>query len=658
MNLRKLRFTFVAFGVGALLALSGKVSAAQISSDYKLDADSEEAIVVDANSTVTIDLNGKTLNVTGDAITVNEGAKVVITGNGAVNATKAAVVNKSGDVTIQNGSFNSSNWYTLKNLGKMVINGGTITQGTNNKSNASLVANGWYNGLKQTSVTGGDRGVVPPASDATEAAAILEINGGEFTHYTTTSTIKSDDWSKTVINGGKFTSQNGTLIQATGDVTVTDGNFKGYENLALFYGDLSVAYEPASLKITDGNFDAKYIIWTYTTGKLDISGGEFVNLEAVTDPADSTEYEKNITGGTYNIDVKDEVAEGYTTYTNDTAFDVAKKGDVTVSNAKVNVKKGEEVALGVTIESSLEKYATYKSNNEKVATISDGKIKGVAAGSTTIEITLGDVKKSIDVLCYEIVEKNDEKVEDTAATSVVADLVESVVTGNASESLTEEQVQKINDAIAAGKTIEVDVASAEVKKEAIKEDSAKVESALVEGAKVAQYLNIDLVLVDNDGNEITKLTNLGKEISLTVSVPKDVEDVAEGYTRTYKIVRVHDGVAEELDTVLNKDNTLTFKTGLFSTYAITYIDTKNASGDTTDPDTKTIEENTDDSSTADADTDDSSSDKDKNTDSTKKTNPSTGDNILKYVSIAALALVVTLMMAVKSKKNKVKKQTM
>lgn len=50
--------------------------------------------------------------------------------------------------------------------------------------------------------------------------------------------------------------------------------------------------------------------------------------------------------------------------------------------------------------------------------------------------------------------------------------------------------------------------------------------------------------------------------------------VAEGYTRTYYIVRNHNGVLEVLDTVLSEDNkSLTFSSDKFSTYAIAYVDT-------------------------------------------------------------------------------------
>lgn len=45
---------------------------------------------------------------------------------------------------------------------------------------------------------------------------------------------------------------------------------------------------------------------------------------------------------------------------------------------------------------------------------------------------------------------------------------------------------------------------------------------------------------------------------------------AEG--RTYKVIRNHNGEVTILDTVVNEDGTISFKTDRFSTYALAYAD--------------------------------------------------------------------------------------
>lgn len=89
----------------------------EINENYTLNANSTEAIVVKSGSNVIIDLNGYDLTVDGDAITVENGATATIKGvNSEVNSTQGAVVNLGGTVTIESGTYNSSKWYTIKNL--------------------------------------------------------------------------------------------------------------------------------------------------------------------------------------------------------------------------------------------------------------------------------------------------------------------------------------------------------------------------------------------------------------------------------------------------------------------------------------------------------------------------------------------------------------
>ena len=316
----------------------------------KLDADRTDAIAVNKDEEVVIDLNGKTLTVNGHAIVVDEGGKVTITGNGVVNATKAAIFNKGGEVIVENGTFTSSAWYTIKNLGTMTINGGKFGQtDEKNTSNASLIANGWYGDAAIDGYV-----VAPNMEDVKEAKAIMTINGGEFNHFTTTSTIKSDDWSKTTINGGKFTSKNGTLIQVTGEVIVTGGNFLGYNGIAMLYGegvkDFHPGFEPAILKVSGGTFSAKYIITALSPyGSVTITDGTFKDIKSFTNTEkDNKEFSCTIKGGKYALDVKEYVADGYLSNKATDGYVVAlptKEVETPVVDTK---KEVEEITVGVT----------------------------------------------------------------------------------------------------------------------------------------------------------------------------------------------------------------------------------------------------------------------------------------------------------------------
>ena len=96
---------------------------------------------------------------------------------------------------------------------------------------------------------------------------------------------------------------------------------------------------------------------------------------------------------------------------------------------------------------------------------------------------------------------------------------------------------------------------------------------------LSMYKNVktkeeDVVISD----ATTQITDTGTEITITMAIPKEIIDqqVPEGFTRTYNVVRVHDENAEVLPSEQN-GNQLTFRTSKFSTYAVTYVDVKNAS---------------------------------------------------------------------------------
>ncbi len=77
------------------------------------------------------------------------------------------------------------------------------------------------------------------------------------------------------------------------------------------------------------------------------------------------------------------------------------------------------------------------------------------------------------------------------------------------------------------------------------DDAAKTEAVAGAGADVAQYLDISMIL-QADGREIGTLNRLVGSITVQVAIPADL--LADD--RVFYVVRVHDGVAEKLDTVV------------------------------------------------------------------------------------------------------------
>lgn len=150
----------------------------------------------------------------------------------------------------------------------------------------------------------------------------------------------------------------------------------------------------------------------------------------------------------------------------------------------------------------------------------------------------------------------------------VSSLLKSMMNGNSVTGISDEVEKALKEAIETGKTIEVLVTDNLVTEETVKEDALKVTN-LVSNNTILGYYDIQVVVKVDDkvvGN-ITKLTN---DIEVTISVPSSVSSPERGVEREYQVVRVHNGVAEFLDTKQNNDGTITFVTDSFSTYALTY----------------------------------------------------------------------------------------
>ena len=154
-------------------------------------------------------------------------------------------------------------------------------------------------------------------------------------------------------------------------------------------------------------------------------------------------------------------------------------------------------------------------------------------------------------------------------------MVEDIKNGKEVAGINEEVKQKVSAALAAGKTISVEVKTPEVKYEEVKEDAAKIEKELGKNETVAALYDITVVL-KVDGESIGNVTNTGKQLTLKLPVPKNLPAVPAGYTRVFTVYKVHNGVVTKLDT--NKENDeLLANSDEFSTYAVTYEDVKNTS---------------------------------------------------------------------------------
>ncbi len=304
-------------GVTTAEALNTAVGAG---GEVKLGADISANITIPADKTVTLNLNGKTL--TGSI--VNKG-KLTVTGIGSVVATAAgtaAVANfPDGTVTLSGGTYESANWYVIKNMGKMYINGPVNVQKPQNSTDtSSLIDNGWY---------GSTDTVANEQVQAQAGKAKLVISDGHFNGKSgaeSCSVVKNDDYGELEISGGTFdsTANTGTSNAATllnwNIATISGGTFKGMYPIS--NGAYTGEADKGQITITGGEFFGTSTIFGMgvggnAKGSVTVSGGTF------TAPALGAGYENldggytlTVSGGTFKdtnggkVDVSDYLENG------------------------------------------------------------------------------------------------------------------------------------------------------------------------------------------------------------------------------------------------------------------------------------------------------------------------------------------------------------
>ena len=288
--------------------------------EVKLGADISATITIPADKTVTLDLNGKTL--TGSI--VNKG-KLTVTGIGSVVATAAgtaAVANfPDGTVTLSGGTYESANWYVIKNMGEMYINGPVNVQKPQGSTDtSSLIDNGWYG---STDTVAGEQ------VQAQANKAKLVISNGNFNGKSgakSCSVVKNDDYGVLEISGGTFdsTANTGTDNAATllnwNVATISGGTFKGMYPIS--NGAYAGEADKGQITITGGEFFGTSTIFGMgvggnAKGSVTVSGGTF------TAPALGAGYENldggytlTVSGGTFKdtnggkVDVSDYLENG------------------------------------------------------------------------------------------------------------------------------------------------------------------------------------------------------------------------------------------------------------------------------------------------------------------------------------------------------------
>ncbi len=178
-------------------------------------------------------------------------------------------------------------------------------------------------------------------------------------------------------------------------------------------------------------------------------------------------------------------------------------------------------------------------------------------------------------------------------------------------------------------------------------DATLILTAAGENVIAVSYLDIDLtknIYEANGGLYSTESVTgeLNTSVTITVAIPKTMQETVGSASGEYSVIRVHGGVADVLTTVQSSDiDTLTFTTDRFSTYGIVFTssdDTYPTEPEPTDPEVtepettepEVTEPETTEPETTEPDTGDTGADGE----------AKTGDNAIVFLALALLCIAL------------------
>jgi len=227
-------------------------------------------------------------------------------------------------------------------------------------------------------------------------------------------------------------------------------------------------------------------------------------------------------------------------------------GEKTYTCTRCDKTKTEEVAaLGHNYDTewTVDKEATTTETGSKSHHC---KVCGNKTDVTIIPMIKADVSINVEVV----------KKEDTPDTTIEGsnnEIINSV--------FTEEEIKAFKNGVKVEVTIDIN----NIENKVTESDKKLIDNKLKADEKIGTIL--DIVLNKNvDGNK-NSVHELNSAIKLKVAIPENIINKDASIKREYSVIRIHNGESENIPVDYNaNDNTITFETDRFSTYAIVYKD--------------------------------------------------------------------------------------
>ncbi len=481
---------------------------------------------------ITLDLYGNTINTSNIAVEGNLTLKDS-KGNGKIigttEGTKAAIVVK-GKMTLESGSIEATRHAILADGGSVTINGGSIT--------ATWFALGGNNTL---------------------GTMVFEVNGGTLKSTEDIAVYMPGPISYTMTNGHVI----GGLQFRMGNVNISGGTIEAtlgeLSDIKTSYKNSGSLNYPDAISIVSGTYLSKH---GSNDLNLNITGGTFkTNRQgravAIYDYGKVKQNNSiNISNGTFETD-------------GNSVYDVLNMNDLGITNPDQGYNNPEFVGK---VKTSITG-GTF--NKDVTSYLSEDYIQndGVVSKKQQTPTTPAEPDESTNnenlIITFPVLDP----------TKDVESLTASIANAEEAKNTFINAIKKLNFDIT-NKEIQVDVTYSNLEEENIIQTVLNSMTDTVKNshptAVIAGYFDLTLNVLDNTTNSsLIQLTELDNKVKFNLALPKDMLSSKEGYTRTYYIVRYHDGKSEIINANLNEDKkTISFESDKFSTYALIYKDTK------------------------------------------------------------------------------------
>ncbi len=162
-----------------------------------------------------------------------------------------------------------------------------------------------------------------------------------------------------------------------------------------------------------------------------------------------------------------------------------------------------------------------------------------------------------------------DKIEENACNADLAELTDDLI----SNLLTDAEKTRLEN----GEEVKVWIEATDISATVSQTDKDLIDSKKG-NTTIGMYFDIDLLKQIGSDSPVN-ITDTDGAVTITLKVPSSLINSNSSVTRTYQMIRVHNGVATVIPCTYNAANqTISCETDQFSTYALAYVDQQNNSG--------------------------------------------------------------------------------